>query len=99
MYFVSCAVRRWLTVCKQKYYIVKSKMHSLINILTRRWYSRVVLRNLTADQLLAYRNLEQCSKKLVTQFTHLEFNETCYKEYLLLIYSNITQNDATARKL
>ena len=56
------------------------------------WYSKIVLRFLTDNEKIMYRNLERNTLKLERNKFHLMFNETCYNNNILPTYTNIFLN-------
>ena len=53
------------------------------------WYSKIVLRFLTDNEKIIYRNLERKILKLEGDKSHLMFNETCYNNDILPIHTNM----------
>ena len=54
-----------------------------------RWFSSTILRHSPRNIILKFRQIEKLLNKIVHLKGHLSFNETCFNNALLPVYTNI----------
>ena len=60
-----------------------------VSIFLLQWYSFIAWKFMNSNAKAKFREVEKIEKKLVTLKLHLQFNEICLKENLLLVYTNL----------